>query len=143
MRTQNTQAKHVPAGFGYSHVKVGNTLVYTTKIRTKQFDLLRYAIEHKRREDGKLKGAYSELKRNKNHKTYVTYEFVTTNAQDAEKFRRDMDMARADVLALQALRLSMQQPWYEPIWMTAIREKLYKEESPAWYEESSCDDLPF
>jgi hypothetical protein len=146
MRTQNSQAKHVSAGFGYSHVMVGNTLVFTTKIRTKQFDLLRYAIEHKRRNEGKLTGTYAQLKMNKNRQTYVTYEFVSTDAKAMNQFQKDMDEARAEVLELKALRLKIQQPWYEPIWMTTIRERLYREESPAWHSQASdndIDDLPF
>jgi hypothetical protein len=146
MRTQNSQAKHVSAGFGYSHVMVGNTAVYTTKIRTKQFDLLRYAIEHYRRNENKLAGTYAQLKMNKNHQTYATYEFVTTNFNDMLQFRMHMDEARAEVLDLKATRLKIQQPWYEPIWMTTIRERLFREESPAWHSEASdndLDDLPF
>ena len=143
MHTQNTQAKRVSAGFGYSHVEVGNTLVYTTKIRTKQFDLLRYAIEHYRRKENKLAGTYGQLKMNKNRKTYVTYEFVSTDFNAMRKFRKEMDEARAEVLDVQGARLKMQNPRYEPIWMTAIREQLYKEECPpvSHYRVSDNDDL--
>ena len=139
MRTQNSQAKRVSAGFGYSHVIVGNTTVYTTKIRTKQFDLLRYAIEQYKRNENKLQGTYGLIKLNKNRQNYVTYEFVTTDLKAMNQFRREMDQARAEVLDVQALRLKMQNPYYEPIWMTAIREQLYREESPVW----QSDDLPF
>lgn len=139
MRTQNSQAKRVSAGFGYSHVMVGNTTVYTTKIRTKQFDLLRYAIEQYKRNENKLQGTYGLIKLNKNRQNYVTYEFVTTDLKAMNQFRREMDQARAEVLDVQALRLKMQNPHYEPIWMSAIREQLYREESPAW----QSDDLPF
>ena len=146
MRTQNSQAKRVSAGFGYSHVEVGNTLVYTTKIRTKQFDLLRYTIEQYRRNESKLVGTFPQIKMNKNGHKYVTYEFVSTDFNAMKKFRKEMDQARAEVLELKALRLKMQNPWYEPIWMTTIREKLYREESPAWQShtpDNNTDDLPF
>jgi len=139
------QAKRVPAGFGYSHVMVGNTLVFTTKIRTKQFDLLRYAIEHKKRNEGKLVGTWGQIKVNKNGHKYVTYEFVSTNGSAMCQFQKEMDEARAEVLSLKALRLTMQNPWYEPIWMTTIREQLQREESPSynWLREDETDDLPF
>ena len=104
MRTQNSQAKRVSAGFGYSHVMVGNTKVYTTKIRTKQFDLLRYAIEQYKRNENKLQGTYGLIKLNKNRQNYVTYEFVTTDLKAMNQFRREMDQARAEVLDVQALR---------------------------------------
>ncbi len=141
MRTQNTQAKHVSSGFGYSHVMVGNTHVYTTKIRTKQFDLLRYAIEHYRRNEGKLVGTWGQIKMNKNRQNYVTYEFVSTDYNAMIQFRKEMDEARAEVLDVQSARLKMRNPWYEPIWMTTIREKLYREESPAWHSQASDNDL--
>ncbi len=149
MSTQNSQAKHVSAGFGYSHVMVGNTHVYTTKIRTKQFDLLRYAIEQKRRNEGKLEGTWGQIKMNKNGHRYVTYEFVSTDFNAMRKFQREMDEARADVLSIKALRLTMQNPHYEPIWMTTIREKLYREECNALGDPKGTtygyegDDLPF
>ena len=79
MSHTTSQAKRVSAGFGYSHVMVGNTTVYTTKIRTKQFDLLRYAIEQYRRNEGKLTGTFAQIKLNKNRQNYVTYEFITTD----------------------------------------------------------------
>ena len=143
---QTAQAKRVSAGFGYSHVMVGNTRVYTTKIRTKQFDLLRYAIEHKRRNENKLQGTYGQIKMNKNGHKYVTYEFVSTDANAMNQFQKEMDEARADVLNLKALRLWMQNPWYEPIWLTSIREQLHREEcwSYGMRAETSDDlDLPF
>ena len=140
------QAKRVPAGFGYSHVMVGNTLVFTTKIRTKQFDLLRYAIEHKRRNENKLQGTYGQLKMNKNRQTYVTYEFVSTDANAMSKFQQEMDEARAEVLEIKALRLKMQNPWYEPIWLTTIRDAINREEcksyATGWVENDELD-LPF
>jgi hypothetical protein len=146
MRTQNSQAKHVSAGFGYSHVMVGNTAVYTTKIRTKQFDLLRYAIEDKRRTENKLQGTYGQIKMNKNGQNYVTYEFVTTDFNGMIQFRKEMDEARAEMLEVKVMRLKMQNPWYEPIWMTAIREQLYREESATHHKGlrgGDFDDLPF
>lgn len=143
MHTQNSQAKRVSAGFGYSHVQVGNTLVYTTKIRTKQFDLLRYAIEHYRRNENKLTGTYPQLKMNKNGQTYVTYEFVTTDFKAMLQFRNQMDEARAEVFEVKGARLKMQNRWYEPIWMSAIRERLQKEEcnNESRYRVSDNDDL--
>jgi hypothetical protein len=147
MRTQNPQAKRVSAGFGYSHVQVGNTLVYTTKIRTKQFDLLRYAIEQYRRYENKLAGTYGQIKMNKNGHNYVTYEFVTTDFKAMLQFRKEMDEVRANVLSLKALRLRLQQSWYEPSWMTAIREELQREECPPVsryrVSDNDLDDLPF
>ena len=61
-----------------------------------------------------------------------------------------MDEARAEVLDVQALRLKLQNPHYEPIWMTTIREQLYREEHDSLgyqyrttYNCDNFDDLPF
>lgn len=143
MKTNFRKATSVSANFGYSTLMVGNTTVYTTKIRTKQFGLLRYAIEHFRRNTNMLQGTYGQLKTDRKGNRNVTYEFVTTDANKAYLIRKEFDCARAEVLDVQKDRLLRGDHAYMPLWMMTIQEELMREEQPTYPIYSDMDDLPF
>lgn len=140
MSHTTSQAKRITAGFGYSYVMIGNTTVYTTKIRTKQFGLLRYAIEH-HRNTGKLQGMHQVLRRDRKDRPYVTYEFVTTDLDAIQDFRKEMDIARAEVLSVKALRLLNNDPSYMPEWMQNICHGLHSSEGGMAIWPNGTEDL--
>ena len=145
MKTNFRKATSVSANFGYSTLMVGNTTVYTTKIRTKQLGLLRYAIEQKRRTTNLLQGVISQLKMDRKGNRNVTYEFVTTDANKAYLIRQEFDIARADVLEVQKDRLLSGDRNYMPHWMKNIQEEIMREERNSLGDPLGttygCDDL--
>jgi|APGre2960657404_1045060.scaffolds.fasta_scaffold88049_3 hypothetical protein len=145
MKTNFRKATSVSANFGYSTLMVGNTTVYTTKIRTKQLGLLRYAIEHYRRNTSMLQGIIGQLKMDRKGNRNVTYEFVTTDANKAYLIRQEFDRARAEVLEVQKDRLLRGDYSYMPLWMMNIQEDIMREERNSLGDPLGitygCDDL--
>jgi len=142
---KSAKATSVSATFGYDTMNVMGFNLYTVKLRVKQFDLLRCFIEHKRRDaNGHLIGLRSRLVESKTGKTYAYYEFATTSNIDANRIKTAINEARADVMETEAIRLRMQNPYYEPIHIATIREQLYRSEARVYnWTTDETDDLPF
>ena len=143
---KSAKATSVSATFGYDTMNVMGFNLFTVKLRVKQFDLLRCFIEHKRHDaDGHLIGLNSRLVESKTGKVYAYYEFATTSFMDANRIKTAINEARADVKYTEATRLRLNNPYYEPIHIAAIREQLYRNEdrSHNWASSDETDDLPF
>ena len=142
---KSAKATSVSATFGYDTMNVMGFTLYTVKLRVNQFDLLRCFIEHKRRDaNGHLIGLRSRLVESRTGKTYAYYEFATTSNIDANRIKTAINDARADVMETEAIRLRMQNPYYEPIHIAAIREQLHRDEARVYHwTTDETDDLPF
>ena len=143
---KSAKATSVSATFGYDTMNVMGFNLYTVKLRVNQFDLLRCFIEYKRDNDDNLRmNLRPRLVESKNGKVYAYYEYATTVFNEAERVKTAINEARADVKETEATRLRMNNPWYEPIHIATIREKLQRNESRVynWLTNNDTDDLPF
>jgi hypothetical protein len=143
---QNAKATSVSATFGYDTMNVMGFNLYTVKLRVNQFDLLRCFLEYKRENNEHLRlNLRPRLVESKKGKTYAYYEFASTVFNDALRVKEAINAARADVKETEATRLRMNNPWYEPIHIASIREKLQRNEDRFhnWTGSSDADDLPF
>lgn len=143
---QNAKATSVSATFGYDTINVMGFDLYTVKLRVKQFDLLRCFLEYKRDNDEHLSlNLRPRLVESKKGKTYAYYEFATTEFNEAQRVKQSINAARADVKEVEATRLRLNNPWYEPTHIASIREMLQRNESRVyhWTSSDDADDLPF
>ena len=143
---KSAKATSVSATFGYDTMNVMGFNLYTVKLRVNQFDLLRCFIEYKRDNDDNLRmNLRPRLVESKNGKVYAYYEYATTVFNEAERVKHSITSARAEVKATEATRLRMNNPWYGPIHIATIREKLQRNESRVynWLTNDDTDDLPF
>ena len=143
---KSAKATSVSATFGYDTMNVLGFNLYTVKLRVKQFDLLRCFIEHKRDNDDNLRmNLRPRLVESKTGKVYAYYEYATTVFDAAQAVKESINAARADVKETEATRLRLNNPWYEPIHIASIREKLQRKESRVynWASSDETDDLPF
>ncbi len=85
------------------------------------------------------------LVESKTGKVYAYYEYATTVFDAVQAVKESINAARADVKETEATRLRLNNPWYEPIHIAAIREKLQRKESRVynWASSDDTDDLPF
>ena len=142
---KSAKATSVSATFGYDTMNVMGFNLYTVKLRVNQFDLLRCFIEYKRDNDDNLRmNLRPRLVESKNGKVYAYYEYATTVFNEAERVKHSINEARADVKETEAMRLRMNNPWYEPTHIATIREKLQRNESRVynWLTSDNTDDLP-
>lgn len=143
---QNAKATSVSATFGYDTMNVMGFNLYTVKLRVNQFDLLRCFLEYKRDNDEHLRlNLRPRLVESKKGRTYAYYEFATTVFSEAQRVKDAINAARADVKETEATRLRMNNSYYEPIHIAAIRERLQRKEAPVynWASSDDADDLPF
>ena len=140
------KASSVSATFGYDTMNVMGFNLYTVKLRVKQFDLLRCILEYKRDNDEHLcLNLRPRLVESKTGKTYAYYEFATTVFNEAQRVKDAINDARAEVKEVEAHRLRMNNPWYEPIHISTMREYLQRNESRVynWTSSDDADELPF
>jgi hypothetical protein len=143
---KSAKATSVSATFGYDTMNVMGFNLYTVKLRVNQFDLLRCFIEDKRDNNANLRmNLHSRLVESRKGKTYAYYEFATTVFSEAQVVKDAINEARAEVMETEATRLRMNNPWYEPIHIAMIREKLQRSEARVynWTTSDDTDDLPF
>ena len=143
---KSAKATSVSATFGYDTMNVMGFNLYTVKLRVNQFDLLRCFIEHKRDNDDNLRmNLRPRLVESKTGKVYAYYEYATTVFDAVQAVKESINAARADVKETEATRLRLNNPWYEPIHIASIREKLQRKESRVynWASSDDTDDLPF
>jgi hypothetical protein len=145
MKTFVSKATRTSAVFGQGTINVSGFNVYTLKLRLKQFDLLRLAIESAKEMYGdlcNLNRLNCRLVHGKNHNTYAYYEFATTDAEMYSNILRGLDLCRADVKMVEYGRLMTGDRHYLSDAFSTTLARL-REMEETRFHVCDDDDLPF
>jgi hypothetical protein len=139
-----SKATRTSAVFGQGTINVSGFNVYTLKLRLKQFDLLRLAIESERNVSSVLNSLHCRLVDGKKGGIYAYYEYATTDYNTYNLILRELDLCRATVKYAEYTRLiSGDRGLLSPV-MRETLSRLQETEKPHRYVvDNDFDDLPF
>lgn len=143
MKTFVSKATRTSAVFGQGTINVSGFNVYTLKLRLKQFDLLRLAIETNRQPSGLLNLLNCRLVEGKNRNTYAYYEYATTDANLYRNVLRGLDLCRAEVKMVEYHRLLSEDRHHLPETFATTLAMLREREMVIHSQHFWDGDLPF
>lgn len=139
-----SKATRTSAVFGQGTINVSGFNVYTLKLRLKQFDLLRLAIESERYLPTVLKSLHCRLVDGKKGGVYAYYEYATTDFNTYNQILRELDLCRARVKYTEYTRLiSGDRGHLSPMMRETLTRLQETEKSNRYVVNNDFDDLPF
>jgi hypothetical protein len=89
--------RNITSAFGYNAVSINGLTIYTFKMRTMKGSLLDMAFHYVSTREAEIPVMISSV-REKNHRTYITYKYATTDSRVAAAVTKAWETASGYVL---------------------------------------------